>query len=82
MSTRRATLIADLRAFAQERGFALEMTQAGIAHVPLHQGSMLATGVSTAVTTVPRHGSDSIEPLLMAASSGLEASRISGDVTR
>src|SRR5215510_11772708 len=38
VSTRRAKLIADLRAFAQERGFALEMTQAGIANVPLQNG--------------------------------------------
>src|SRR5262249_55424724 len=38
VSTRRAKLIADLRAFAQARGFALEMTPAGIASVPLHNG--------------------------------------------
>lgn len=36
--TRRAKLIADLRVFAQERGFALEMTPTGIADVPLHNG--------------------------------------------
>src|SRR5262249_55886713 len=38
VSARRAKLIADLRAFAQARGFALEMTQAGIANIPLHNG--------------------------------------------
>src|SRR5262245_65801056 len=38
VSTRRAKLIADVRAFAQERGFALEMTQAGIASIPLQNG--------------------------------------------
>src|SRR5215831_15809068 len=38
VSTRRAKLIADLRAFAQARGFALEMTPAGITSVPLHNG--------------------------------------------
>src|SRR5262247_612827 len=38
VSTRRAKLNADLHAFAQERGFALEMTQAGIASIPLQNG--------------------------------------------
>src|SRR5262250_933242 len=38
VSTRRAKLIADLRTFAQERGFALEMTPAGIASIPLQNG--------------------------------------------
>src|SRR5215467_5852092 len=38
VSTRRARLNADLQAFAQEREFALEMTPAGIASVPLHNG--------------------------------------------
>src|SRR5262245_17230224 len=38
VSTRRAKLIADLRAFAQERGFALEMTQAGISSIPVQNG--------------------------------------------
>src|SRR5262245_27936568 len=38
VSTRRAKLIADLRAFAQAREFALEMTQAGIASIPLQNG--------------------------------------------
>src|SRR6516165_2528888 len=38
VSARRAKLIADLRAFAQARGFALEMTPAGIASIPLHDG--------------------------------------------
>src|SRR5499427_2856198 len=38
VSARRAKLIADLRAFAQARGFALEMTQAGIANIPLQNG--------------------------------------------
>src|SRR5262249_16059992 len=38
VSTRRAKLIADLRAFAQDREFALEMTRAGLASVPLHNG--------------------------------------------
>src|SRR5262245_19551440 len=38
VSTRRAKLIEDLRAFAQERGFALEMTPAGIASIPLQNG--------------------------------------------
>src|SRR5262245_22885951 len=38
VSTRRARLIADLRAFAQERGFALEMTPTGIASIPLQNG--------------------------------------------
>ena len=36
--TRRAKLIADLRAFAQEREFALEMTPTGIASIPLQNG--------------------------------------------
>src|SRR5215471_6530528 len=36
--TRHAKLIADLRAFAQEREFALEMTPAGIASIPLQNG--------------------------------------------
>src|SRR5262245_4505190 len=38
MSTQRAKLIGDLRAFAQERGFGLEMTPQGIVSVPLHNG--------------------------------------------
>jgi hypothetical protein len=38
VSTRRAKLIADLRAFAQEREFALEMTPTGIASIPLQNG--------------------------------------------
>src|SRR5499426_603301 len=38
VSTRRAKLIADLRAFAQAREFALEMTPAGIASIPLQNG--------------------------------------------
>src|SRR5262245_26232625 len=38
VSTRRAKLIADLRAFAQEREFGLEMTQAGLAAIPLQNG--------------------------------------------
>jgi len=38
VSTRRAKLIADLRAFAQAREFALEMTPNGIANIPLHNG--------------------------------------------
>jgi predicted ATP-dependent protease len=37
-SARRGKLITDLRAFAQERGFALEMTQAGLASMPLQDG--------------------------------------------
>ena len=36
--TRHAKLIADLRTFAQEREFALEMTPAGIASIPLQNG--------------------------------------------
>src|SRR5262249_7733632 len=36
--TRHAKLIADLRAFTQEREFALEMTPAGIASIPLQNG--------------------------------------------
>src|SRR5262245_18754037 len=38
VSTRRAKLIADVRAFAQANGFAVEMTQAGITAVPLQAG--------------------------------------------
>src|SRR5262247_1731528 len=38
MTTRRGKLIADLRAFAQEREFALQMTPAGIASIPLQNG--------------------------------------------
>src|SRR5262247_2946480 len=38
VSTRRAKLIADLHAFAQEREFALQMTQSGIASIPLQNG--------------------------------------------
>lgn len=41
VTTRRDTLIAGLRSFAQERGFALEMTPAGIASVALHEGQPL-----------------------------------------
>jgi predicted ATP-dependent protease len=36
--TRRAALIEDLRAFAQERQFTLEMKPTGIAGIPLHNG--------------------------------------------
>src|SRR5262249_39050940 len=39
VGTRRAKLIADLHAFAKERGFALEKTTpTGLASVPLHDG--------------------------------------------
>src|SRR5262245_54619321 len=38
VSTRRAKVIADLHAFAQERGFALEMTPSGIASIPVQNG--------------------------------------------
>jgi hypothetical protein len=38
VGTRRAKLIADLRAFAQERDFALEMTPTGIGKIPLQSG--------------------------------------------
>src|SRR5215510_11284459 len=38
VSTRRAKLVEDLRAFAQAREFALEMTPAGITSIPLHNG--------------------------------------------
>src|SRR5262245_58610283 len=38
VKTRRAKLIADLRAFAQEREFALEITPAGIVSIPLQNG--------------------------------------------
>src|SRR5262245_9256804 len=38
VGARRAKLIADLRAFAQAREFALEMTPTGIASTPLHNG--------------------------------------------
>ena len=38
VSTRRARLIADLRVFAQEREFALEMKPTGIASIPLLNG--------------------------------------------
>src|SRR5262245_18597623 len=38
VSTRRAKLIADLRAFAQAHGLALEMTPTGIATIPLQNG--------------------------------------------
>lgn len=37
-NTRRARLISDVRAFASERGFVLEMTPTGIAHTPLQNG--------------------------------------------
>jgi len=38
LGSRRAKLIADLRAFAQEREFALDMTPTGITSVPLQNG--------------------------------------------
>ena len=38
VGTRRAKLIADLRVFAQERGFALDMKPTGIASIPLLNG--------------------------------------------
>jgi predicted ATP-dependent protease len=38
VTTRRARLIEDLQAFAQQRGFALEMKPTGIAAIPLHNG--------------------------------------------
>src|SRR5262249_21701951 len=38
VSERRAKLIADLRAFAQERGFAVEMRPTGVVSVPLQNG--------------------------------------------
>ena len=38
VSTRRAKLITDLQAFAQERGFGLEMTPSGIVSIPLQNG--------------------------------------------
>src|SRR5262249_8044655 len=38
MNARRAKLIADLQAFAREREFAVEMTPAGLAGIPLHDG--------------------------------------------
>src|SRR5215510_4027088 len=38
VDTRRAKLVADLRAFAQEREFALDMTPTGITSVPLQNG--------------------------------------------
>src|SRR5262245_53718938 len=38
VKTRRAKLIEDLQAFAEERGFALEMKPSGIAAIPLHNG--------------------------------------------
>jgi predicted ATP-dependent protease len=41
VGTRQARLISDLRAFAQEREFALEMTPAGIATIPLQNGQPL-----------------------------------------
>src|SRR5690606_15956842 len=37
-STRRARLISDVRAFARERGFVLEMTPTGISQIPLQNG--------------------------------------------
>ena len=82
MSTRRATLIAELRAFAQERGFALEMTQAGTASIPLHQGSMLATSVSAAVTTVRATGLIPSNASSWLRVQDSTVSRISGDLTR
>ena len=45
VSTRRAKLIADLNAFAQERGFGLEMTPSGIVSIPLHNGQPMAQQV-------------------------------------
>ena len=45
VATRRAKLIADLRAFAQERGFALDMTPTGIANIPLQNGEPMAPQV-------------------------------------
>jgi len=45
VSTQRAKLIADLQAFAQERGFALEMTPAGLASIPLHNGQPMGQQV-------------------------------------
>src|SRR5262249_47904129 len=38
IGARRAKLLSDLRAFAHERGFALEMAPTGIVHIPLQNG--------------------------------------------
>src|SRR5262249_28336687 len=45
VKTRRAKLIEDLQAFAEQRGFALEMKQTGIAAIPLHNGQPMAQQV-------------------------------------
>lgn len=45
VGTRRDKLIADLRAFAQERDFALEMTQTGIGKIPLQSGQPMSQQV-------------------------------------
>lgn len=45
VGTRRATAIADLRAFAQERGFAVEPTPTGIGTIPLQGGQPMSQQV-------------------------------------
>src|SRR5215467_11560247 len=45
VSTRRAKLITDLQAFAQERGFGLEMTPSGIVSIPLQNGQPMSQQV-------------------------------------
>lgn len=42
VTARRAELVADLRAFAQARGFALEMTRSDIARIPLLDGQPMS----------------------------------------
>jgi predicted ATP-dependent protease len=45
VGTRRAKAIADLRAFAQERGFALETTPTGVGTIPLQGGQPMSQQV-------------------------------------
>src|SRR5215468_2292393 len=54
MSTRRAKLLSDLHAFAQERGFALEMTPAGVIPIPLHDGEPMPPQVFEQLTPETR----------------------------
>src|SRR5262249_48296006 len=54
VARRRAKLIADLRAFARERGFALEMTSNGIASVPLQNDQPMPQQVFEQLSTQTR----------------------------
>jgi predicted ATP-dependent protease len=63
VKTRRGKLIEDLRVFAQQRGFALEMKQTGIAGVPMHEGQPMPAQVfeqlpPEAKAEIERHNSE------------------------